>query len=130
MLTLKTKNRELVDLFNGLQSVKDLPGVKFGLVVSKNIRILQQELNDLEEASKPTEEFIELSAKANGLEQEALVELEKENSKLIEERKAQLVEVDKLLDEESEIQLHNMQEDILPINITAAQITSIDKILE
>ena len=91
---------------------------------------LQQELNDLEEASKPTEEFIELSAKANGLEQEALVELEKENSKLIEERKAQLVEVDKLLDEESEIQLHNMQEDILPINITAAQITSIDKILE
>ena len=130
MLTLKTKNRELVDLYNGLQSVKDLPGVKFGLAVSKNIRILQQELNDLEEASKPTEEFIELSAKANGLEEEDLIKLEAENSKLVEERKAQLAEVDKLLEEEAEIQLHNVQEDVLPENITAAQIAGIDKLIE
>tara|TARA_R100000951_G_scaffold113523_1_gene115723 strand:- start:1831 stop:2223 length:393 start_codon:yes stop_codon:yes gene_type:complete len=129
MLTLKTKNRELVDLYNGLQSVKDLPGVKFGLVVSKNIRILQQELNDLEEASKPTEEFSALSAKANGLEKEDLEKLEAENSKLIEERKIQLAELDKLLEEEAEIQLHNVQEDVLPESITAAQITSIDTIL-
>ena len=35
MLTLKTKNREIVDLFNGLQSVQDLQGVRFGLLVSK-----------------------------------------------------------------------------------------------
>ena len=49
MLTLKTKNREFVDLINGLFNVQDLQGVRFGLIVSKNIRVLQQELEDLEE---------------------------------------------------------------------------------
>ena len=48
MLTLKTKNRELVELFNGLQAVANLKGVRFGLLVSKNVRILQQELDDLD----------------------------------------------------------------------------------
>tara|TARA_Y100000401_G_C8247623_1_gene186404 strand:- start:253 stop:645 length:393 start_codon:yes stop_codon:yes gene_type:complete len=130
MLTLKTKNRDLVDLYNGLQSVKDLAGVKFGLVVSKNIRILQQELNDLEEASKPSQEFVDLSAKANGLEKEDLEKLEAENSTLIEERKKQLSELDKLLEENSEIQLHALEESVLPENITAAQITGIDKLIQ
>jgi small-conductance mechanosensitive channel len=132
MLTLKTKNREIVDLFNGLQSVQDLQGVKFGLVVSKNVRIIQQELSDIEEASKPSKEFIELSKKVNSLndEKEKIEELEKENEKIITSRRNQLEEVESLLEEIIEIQLHSVKEDILPENITAAQITAIDKLIE
>ena len=90
MLTLKTKNREIVDLFNGLQSVQDLQGVRFGLLVSKNVRIIQQELSDLEEASKPSDEFVVLSQKVNALndDKEAIQKLEEEHKELIEARRA------------------------------------------
>jgi uncharacterized membrane protein YgaE (UPF0421/DUF939 family) len=132
MLTLKTKNREFVDLINGLFKVQDLQGVRFGLVVSKNIRILQQELKDLEEASQASPEFIELSQKVNSLgeDAEAIAKLEAESTDLVEERKNQLLEIDKMMEESAEIKLHGIKEDILPENITAAQIVGIDKILE
>ena len=67
MLTLKTKNREFVDLINGLFNVQDLQGVRFGLIVSKNIRVLQQELEDLDKAAQPSKEFIELYFGNNAL---------------------------------------------------------------
>tara|TARA_R110002074_G_scaffold136116_1_gene280831 strand:- start:1382 stop:1780 length:399 start_codon:yes stop_codon:yes gene_type:complete len=132
MLALKTKNREFVSLINGLFSVQDLQGVRFGLLISKNIRILQQELKDLEEASMASPEFIELSQKVNtlGEDSEAVTKLEKENKTLVQERQDQLTEIDKMLEEEVEIKLHKIKEDVLPENITAAQITAIDKLLE
>jgi hypothetical protein len=132
MLTLKTKNREFVDLINGLFNVQELQGVRFSLVVSKNIRILQQELSDLEAASKPSEEFLELSmkAKALGEDDKAIKELEDNNPKLISERKSQLEEIDKMMEEEVKIKLHGITEDILPEDITAAQITGIDKLIK
>ena len=132
MLTLKTKNREIVDLFNGLQSVQDLQGVRFGLLVSKNVRIIQQELSDLEEASKPSDEFVVLSQKVNALndDKEAIQKLEEEQKELIEARREQLKEIEKLLDEEIEISLHPVKEDVLPENITAAQITAIDRLMK
>ena len=132
MLTLKTKNREFVDLINGLFNVQELQGVRFSLVVSKNIRILQQELSDLEAASKPSEEFLELSMKAKtlGEDDKAIKELEDNNPKLIAERKSQLEEIDKMMEEEVKIKLHGITEDILPEDITAAQITGIDKLIK
>tara|TARA_R110000787_G_scaffold90527_1_gene191035 strand:- start:143 stop:541 length:399 start_codon:yes stop_codon:yes gene_type:complete len=132
MLSLTTKNRQLVELFNGLQAVKDLQGVRFGLIVSKNIRIIQQELNDIDEASKPTDAFLELSEKANKLhkDEEALIKLEDDNSKIVEERKAQLKGIDKLLEGDVKVELHTIGEDLLPEDITAAQITGIDTLLK
>lgn len=132
MLTLKTKNRELVELFNGLQAVANLKGVKFGLLVSKNVRILQQELDDLDKASKPTEDFMQLAQQVNALgsDSEAIEKLESENKELVEARKTQLEEVDKLLEDSAEISLHTISEDILPEDITALQITNIDKLIK
>lgn len=128
------KNGEFVELFNGLTAVKNLKGVKFGLLVSKNIRIIQEELKDIEEASKPTEEFLELSQKMqvlmNQKDDEAIAKLEEENKELVEERKVQLSEIDKLLLEETEIELHAIPEDCLPTDITGEQIINIDKIIE
>ena len=128
------KNGEFVELFNGLTAVQQLKGVKFGLLVSKNIRVIQEELKDIEEASKPTEEFLELSQKVQALmnqkDDEAIAKLEEENKELVDARKEQLAEIDKLLLEETEIELHAIPEDCLPTDITGEQIINIDKIID
>ena len=119
MVTLTTKNSELIDLINGLFNVQDLQGMRFGLVVSKNIRILQTELKDLEEASKASDAFVALSQKANSLDgdTEALELLEKE-------------EMEKMMEDAVEVELHEILESLLPENITAAQIINIDKLIK
>ena len=133
-MKIKMKNGEFLELFNGLTAVQQLKGVKFGLLVSKNLRKLQTELDHLEQASKPAEEFVTLSTQVNQLMNEKkdkeIAKLEKENEKLIKERKEQLVEVEKLMKEEIEVQLHTIPEDCLPTDITGEQIINIDKIIE
>ena len=133
-MKIKMKNGEFLELFNGLTAVQQLKGVKFGLLVSKNLRKLQTELDHLEQASKPAEEFVTLSTQVNQLMNEKkdkeIAKLEKENEKLIKERKEQLVEVEKLMKEEIEVQLHTIPEDCLPTDITGEQIINIDKIIK
>ena len=133
-MKVKMKNGEFVELFNGLTSVQKLKGVKLGLLVSKNIRIIQEELKDIEEASKPSDDFLELSQKVQVLmnqdKKDEIADLEKENAELVQSRKDQLEEVDKLLLEETEIELHAIPEDCLPADITGEQIINIDKIIE
>ena len=128
------KNGEFVELFNGLTSVQKLKGVKFGLLVAKNLRILKEELTDLEEASRPTEEFLELSQKMQELmnqkDDKAIQNLEDENKELVDARKKQLKEVDTLLLEETDINLISIPESCLPEEISAEQILAIDKIIE
>ena len=82
-MKVRMKNGEFVELFNGLTSVQKLKGVKLGLLVSKNIRIIQEELKDIEEASKPSDDFLELSQKVQVLmnqdKKDEIADLEKEN---------------------------------------------------
>ena len=133
-MKIKMKNGEFVELFNGLAAVQQLKGVKFGLLVSKNVRIIQQELDHLEEASKPTQEFVDLSVQINQLmnekKQDEVKELEEENTTLIQERKDQLAELDKLMQEEVEIELLPIPENCLPADISGEQIINIDRIIE
>ena len=131
MLALKTKNREYVDLINGLFNVQDLQGVRFGLAVSKNIRILQNELKDLEDASVASTEFMVLAEKVKGCngDKEALTALEEAHVDLIKEREDQLLEVNSMMEDEAEITLHPISIAVLPEQITASQITNIDRLL-
>ena len=128
------KNGEFVELFQGLTAVQQLKGVKFGLLVSKNIRTIQTELDYLEDASKPTEEFMTLSAQINRLasekKEDEIKTLEEQNSELISERQEQIAELDKLMLEEVEIDLLPIVEDCLPADITGEQIINIYKIIE
>ena len=55
--------------------------------------------------------------------------LEKKNAKLIQERKDQLAELEKLMEEEVELELLEIPEDCLPENISGEQIINIDKII-
>ena len=134
MKKMTMANSEFVDLFNGLVAVQGLKGVKFGLLVAKNVRVIQEELDHLENASKPSEEFMELSAKINELmnnkDDEGIKALESDNAKLIQDRKDQLVEIEKLMAEETSMNLFPITESCLPADITGEQIMNIDKIIE
>ena len=134
MTKVELKNGEFVELVNGLFSVQNLKGVKFGLLVSKNIRILQEELNHLESAAAPSEEFLALSAQVNALiaedKKEEIQKLEEENAELVQARKDQLAEVEELLQETTKMNLHIIPEDCLPADISGEQIINIDRIIE
>ena len=70
-------------------NVKDLKGVKFSLQVSKNINLIKAELEHIEEAAKPSEEFLEIAKlvqaiEASGKEKEEMevevAKIEKDNA--------------------------------------------------
>ena len=136
MKKINAKKGEFVDLFNGLIQVKDLQGKDFGLVVGKNITILQQNLKDLEDAGRPSKEFLQLSLEVNSITnkdseegKEQLDKLEKDNKKLVEERRTQLDDLAKLMEESMEMELYTIEEDKLPDNISGSQVMNINKIL-
>lgn len=134
MTNVELKNGEFVELINGLFAVQGLKGVKFGLLVSKNIRILQTELDHLESAATPSEEFVKLSVQVNNLaaedKAEEIQKLEDEHKELVESRKSQMAELENLLQEGTSIGLYAIPEDCLPADISGEQIINIDKIIE
>ena len=138
MTKIKATNRELLNLLHSLYAVSDLKGLKFAIGVSKNIDRLKRDLTYIDEASAPTEEFQKLLDQVKVIESSEedkdkvineIAKLEKKNQKLIDERKAQLQDVDSILDDESEIELVSISEDILPEGITAKQLGGIIKLI-
>ena len=65
MKTINATKGELVNIINGLFAVQELKGKTFSLTVSKNISILRDTLKDVEEAGKPSPEFLEIAQKVN-----------------------------------------------------------------
>ena len=65
MKTINGTKGELVNIINGLFAVQNLKGKEFSLTVSKNIAILKKELKDLEDAGKPSDEFLKLAEQVN-----------------------------------------------------------------
>jgi len=57
------KNKEILQLYNALQDVSNLSGVKFAYAVSRNINKVKPTLNSLEEAINPKEEYKEFESK-------------------------------------------------------------------
>ena len=136
MTTIKATKGELVGLTNGLFAVQELKGKKFSLRVLKNIRTIEQELKDLENAGKPTKEFMELAKQVNEIANEnsedsesKIDELEENNKELVESRKKQIEKVTKMMEEEITIKLNSVSEKDLPNDITAKQISSIERII-
>ena len=127
-------NQELVDLVNGLHLCKDLKGVNFALVVAKNMERIQKELEHIDKASKPTEEFMKVANKIQTLSkepgnEEEIKKLEEENKHLTDARKKQLDEVQELLKEESTIDIFTIFSNKLPHDISADQVMKINKII-
>ena len=135
--TIKATKGELVNVINGLFAVQELKGKKFSLVVSKNIAILQETLKEVEDAGKPSEEFMVLATQVNEIAnkneedaKEQIDTIEKENQELVASRRAQMDKVTEMMKEEVSVDLYTLSEDILPEEVTAQQITKIIKIIE
>ena len=107
MTKMTATKQELVNLMNGLFAVQEVQGKQFSLTVSKNIQLLK------EDGGK-----------------EKIEQLEKDNKNLVDARRKQLEEVERLMKEEAKINLVILKEDMLPETITAKQINGIIKIIE
>tara|TARA_R110001592_G_scaffold30624_4_gene109395 strand:- start:5887 stop:6294 length:408 start_codon:yes stop_codon:yes gene_type:complete len=134
MTTIEATNRELLDLFRGLESVKTIKGARFAVLVGKNLKELRHILEPIEKAAQPTYEFQEVSVKMQELaekeDKDGMANLEKQNQNLIDERKAQLGAVEDMLDEKAEILLHVIKQAQLPEEITGENIEKLIKIIE
>ena len=117
-------NRQLADLLVGLYGVQELKGLKFAIQVSKNITMLKKDLEYIDEATKPSPEFLELATKVQALQESQLAdegiedkvkELEKENQELVDTRKAQIEEFNSIMEETTKVKLHNLKSIYLQI---------------
>ena len=134
MTKVEATNREFLDLFRGLESVKQIKGARFAVLVGRNLKELRHVLEPIEKAALPTYEFQEVSVKmqefAEADNKEGMASLEEQNQELIEERKAQLSAVEDMLDEPTEVYLHVIKESQLPEEITGEHIEKLIKIIE
>lgn len=137
MKTIKMSKDEAASLYNGLIETKNLKSKKFALNAAKNMKIIKDALQDIEDLGKPSEEFIKLSVQVqqiikedpeNG--KEKIEELEKDNIELVEKRKSQMELVHTRLLEEVELELNVFSEEVLPEEITADQVNNLIKIIE
>lgn len=122
-IIVASTNRGLLELSQTLQACKSIPHTGFALLILKNQAILNKHIAPIDAKAKPSEAFMELSLKAQELikkKDSAGVEaLEKENPELMAERKEQMEEVNKLLDQPAEIELFRLTENLLPDSLSA-----------
>ena len=135
MKTITMSKNQAAELYNGLVDVKDLKSKNFALKAVKNMTAIKEALQDIEELGKPTDEFMELSLRAQTNEdpdngKERIEKLEKENIELVEQRKSQLELVNERLLEDVDLELDIFSEDVLPDEITTDQINKLIKLIE
>ena len=137
MTKINATKDEFARLYNGLVEVKDLKSKKFALVTSKNMAIIKDALQHVEDLNRPTKEFIEIAQKINAIAnkneegaEEQIKNIEEANAEIIQTRKDQVEKVSEILKEELELELTLITEDVLPEDITADQVTNILKIIK
>lgn len=129
----KMKVADAIELYKGLEAVKQHKGARFSVIVAKNVKELEQVLRQYEEIAKPSDEFLRVSREAHRLaeteDEDGLKKLEETHADLIEERKAQLAQLEATMQNEIEIDLHFIKESQLPDDVTPEQIVPILPIL-
>jgi len=137
MTSIKATNGELLDLINGLFSVKDLTGKQFSLPVGKNLNILKEVLDPLEKLGKPSDEFLDLASQVQAIAEKEdddskaqIDKLEADNIEIVNIRKEQIEAMKAKMEDIVEVELHLLNPDILPEDITPQQIMNLEKIIE
>lgn len=149
--------QEVLALFNGLNKVGSLVGVKFAYGVSKNLSKLKPEVEALEKSLEAPETYksfddarLEL-AKSHAVRDEdgnptvknsnfvllneskfeaELEELKKEHKDAVDAREIQLKEYEELLKTDVSLDLHKIKLDDVPAEITTAEMFGILPIIE
>jgi len=128
--------RDLVNLMQGLLQVEDLKGVKFALIAAQNKELISEALKDVELKAEPTSEFKALAKEMQHFDMEKqqdeikAKEEEEGNKEIIDARKKQMEEVDKLLEASVEVDLKKLSESQLPKDINLRQLEAIKLILK
>ena len=134
MVKLTATNQELVELLKALEKVKEVKSTRFAFLVSKNVKELERHLRPLEEKATPTEEFQRVAAQAHKLaeaeDKEGIEALETEHANLIEERKAQIAEIENLMEQTVEVYVHKIKASNLPDDLTTEQLMPLLAIVE
>ena len=147
---------EIINLFQSLQKLGNLSGVKFAYAVSRNIAILKPEVEALNKALEGSDEFKQFDEKRVELakkhakkddknkplvnrgqfeieNQEAFdaefETLKSEHQEVWDARQKQVDDYNDLLKTESELQLYKVSLTDVPVNITVAQMHSISDIV-
>lgn len=151
------KNRDLLRFLKGLNAVGSLQGVKFAYAVGKNRRIVEREVETLQEADKDPEEYepfntarIELCQKhckknddgnpflvnENYIIQTqkpfdaAMKKLVKKHQEVVDAREQQTKEYDELLKEDSDFKPFMLSLEHVPDDITPGQLGEIIDMIE
>jgi hypothetical protein len=153
----KITNQDIINLSSGLESVRNLSGIKFAYVVSKNVNKVRSEMEAFKDMTTPSKEFgeyekervalCELHAnkdekgkaviigneydgltgnKAFDAQMEVLKEKHKET---IDVRQKQIDDFNSFLKEESKLELHKIDVNDVPKDITAGQMSGIQAII-
>lgn len=151
------KNSELFGLYEWLEAVSYIWWVRFAYWVAKNKKMILNELKTIESANEPTEDYknfekerIELCEKFANKDENwqakiigksydipELLEFNIELKKLREKHKNALDEMqkkneeyEKLLDQESDLELFTIRHEVIPECITAKQLDPIMAVIE
>jgi hypothetical protein len=132
-VNITATKREFLNMFQVFNETKDVKNVKYATINLVNSKVIREQLDELEAMAVPSQEFIDLSIKAQALikeENEAgLKQLEEENATLVEARKEQLAIVQAKLEEEVTLELKMINEKILPEDLSAEQLEMISKLI-
>ena len=132
-VNITATKKEFLDMFKVFNETKDVKNVKYATINLVNSKVIREQLDELEAMATPSQEFIDLSIKAQALikeeNEEALKALEAENVTLVEARKEQLAAVQAKLEEEVTLELKMINEKILPEDLNAEQLEMISKLI-
>lgn len=147
---------EIIQLYQALNRLGNLSGVKFAYAVSRNIHLIEPEIKSIEKALEASDEFKKFEdkrmelvnkfgkkddkgkplVKDNEYEMDNKEEFEKEfetlkeeNKEVYEARQKQIEEYNELLKSESTVVLHKIQLSDVPQNITVTQMNSISSLI-
>lgn len=125
--------QEFLNIYSVLNDTKNEKNTKYAAIVLKNMAVISEMLVPIEEAAKPSQEFIDLSSKAQELiateNTEAIKQLEVEHADLLQARRETLDNIRKELSEEVTLELKMINEKILPTNLSATQLETLIKII-
>jgi uncharacterized protein YeeX (DUF496 family) len=125
------KIQEAVDLLQALYTVQELEGLQFAKRVAANIKSIEEKLRPLDDTMKPSKEFEEFAKIIQEVQgdEEKIKEFEAQNSELVDERKGQIAAVEKMLQDDIEMEFTNIPDSALPRTINAKQLKGLERLI-
>ena len=125
------KIQEAVDLLQALYTVQELEGLQFAKRVAANIKSIEEKLRPLDDTMKPSKEFEEFAKIIQEVQgdEEKIKEFEAQNSELVDERKGQIAAVEKMLQDDIEMEFTTIPDSALPRTINAKQLKGLERLI-